>query len=216
MVMKVYGSLVSSNVVRVLVCLEEAGAEYELVPIDFAAGEHKSPAHLARNPFGQVPVLQDGDLILFESRAISRYILRKHKSTCVDLLKVVNLQESALVDQWLEVEAQKYDPAVSPIVFQLLVLPMLGGVCDQAVVDAALPKLEKVLDVYEARLSKSKYLAGDSVTLADLSHVPLTYYFMGTPYASIMESYPNVKKWWEALMARPAMKKVAATLSTSA
>jgi glutathione S-transferase len=47
--MKVFGSAMATSVARVLVCLEEVGAEYELVPMDFATAEHKSPAHLARN-----------------------------------------------------------------------------------------------------------------------------------------------------------------------
>ncbi|GJN31876.1 hypothetical protein PR202_gb20331 [Eleusine coracana subsp. coracana] len=55
---KVFGSAMSTNVVRVLVCLEEVGAEYEVVNIDFQAKEHKSPEHLPRNPFGQIPAFQ--------------------------------------------------------------------------------------------------------------------------------------------------------------
>lgn len=46
---KVYGPAMSWNIARVLVSLEEAGVEYKVVSVDFAAGEHKSPAHLARN-----------------------------------------------------------------------------------------------------------------------------------------------------------------------
>ncbi|VAH13981.1 unnamed protein product [Triticum turgidum subsp. durum] len=61
---KVFGPAMSTNVARVLVCLEEVGAEYEVVDIDFKAMEHKSPEHLVRNPFGQIPAFQDGDLLL--------------------------------------------------------------------------------------------------------------------------------------------------------
>ncbi|CAD6231346.1 unnamed protein product [Miscanthus lutarioriparius] len=65
MAMKVYeyGPAMSTNVARVLVCLEEVGAEYDVVPVDMTTSEHKSPAHVARNHFGQVPAFQDGDLI---------------------------------------------------------------------------------------------------------------------------------------------------------
>jgi hypothetical protein len=58
--MKLYGATVSWNVTRCVVALEEAGAEYQIVPIDFATAEHKSPEHLARNvrtpPAGDRPV----------------------------------------------------------------------------------------------------------------------------------------------------------------
>jgi len=95
-------------VARVLVCLEEVGAEYEVVDVDFHTVEHKGPEHLARNPFGQVPAFQDGDLMLFQSRAISRYVLRKYRTPDDDgtnLLRDGDLQGSALVDAWLDVEA---------------------------------------------------------------------------------------------------------------
>ncbi|KAJ3703840.1 hypothetical protein LUZ61_007545 [Rhynchospora tenuis] len=208
---KLYGMPMATCTMRVLLCLEEVGAKYELVPISMPTGEHKSPAHLARNPFGQIPALEDGDLTLFESRAIARYVLRKFKGQGPDLLKEGNLSESAMVDVWLDVEAHQYNPAISPIVYQSLILPrMYGGTPDQSIIDTNLEKLKKVLDVYEARLSKSKYLAGDFFSLADLSHFSYTKYFMATPYASVFDSYPHVKAWWEDFTSRPAFKKVAA------
>ncbi|XP_066364902.1 probable glutathione S-transferase GSTF2 [Miscanthus floridulus] len=103
--MKLYGATVSWNVTRCVLALEEAGAEYQIVPIDFATAEHKSPDHLARNPFGQVPAFQDGDLHLWESRAICKYVARKHKP---NLLREGNLKESAMVDVWLEAEANQH------------------------------------------------------------------------------------------------------------
>ncbi|XP_010904820.1 probable glutathione S-transferase GSTF1 [Elaeis guineensis] len=212
---KVYGPPMSTCTARVISTLEEMGAEYEVVPIDFEAGEHKQPPHLARNPFGQVPAFEDGDLMLFESRAIARYVARKYKSSGPDLLREGNLQESAMVDLWLEVESQQYNPAIAPIVYQCLVIPMRGGVADQKLIDANVEKLGKVLDVYEDHLSKTKYLAGDFFSLADLSHLPYTHYFMATPYASLFESRPHVQAWWQDLSSRPAVRKTAAAMPTS-
>ncbi|KAJ3702023.1 hypothetical protein LUZ61_005728 [Rhynchospora tenuis] len=203
---KVYGSTKSTNVPRVLVCLEEVGAEYEMVPVDYDTGELKSPAHLARNPFGQIPAFQDDDLVLFESRAISRYILRKYKS---DLLREDNLKEAALVNVWVDVEYGQYNGLAGAITYNVIVKPMLGQAIDQQVVDANLEKLKKVLEVYEARLLQCKYLAGDFISFADLSHFPSTYYLMSTQYKSVLDSYPHVKAWWEAIMARPSVKKIA-------
>ncbi|KAL6615306.1 hypothetical protein ACP70R_037576 [Stipagrostis hirtigluma subsp. patula] len=194
---KVFGLKMSTNVARVLVCLEEVGAEYEVVDIDFLAKEHKSPEHLARNHRSARSQLafQDGDVVLFESRAISRYVLRKYsKSAGVDLLREGNLEEAAAVDVWTEVEAQQYNPAVAPIVYECLIHPAMFGVpTNQKLVDECVEKLRKVLDVYEARLSKHRYLAGDFLSFADLSHFAYTHYLMGTPYASLFDSYPRVK-----------------------
>lgn len=63
--MKVHGWAMSPFVSRALLCLEEAGVGYELVPMSRYAGDHHRPDHLAMNPFGQVPVLEDGDLTVF-------------------------------------------------------------------------------------------------------------------------------------------------------
>ncbi|GJN31875.1 hypothetical protein PR202_gb20330 [Eleusine coracana subsp. coracana] len=92
-----------------------------------------------------------------------------------------------MVDVWTEVEAHQYNPAISPIVYECLVNPAMKGLpTNQKVVDESLDKLKKVLEVYEARLSKTKYLAGDFVSFADLNHFPYTYYFMATPHASVV------------------------------
>ncbi|KAL6594708.1 hypothetical protein ACP70R_048446 [Stipagrostis hirtigluma subsp. patula] len=203
---KVYGWAVSPFVARALLCLEEAGVEYELVPMSRAAGDHRRPEHLARNPFGQVPVLEDGGLTLFESRAIARHVLRKYKP---ELLGGGDLAASATVDVWLEVEAHQHHPAAGAVVKECVVSPLLGGAPDQAVVGENVEKLRRVLEVYEARLGRSRYLAGDLVSLADLSHFPIMRYFMDTEHAALVEALPRVKAWWEELAARPAARKVA-------
>ncbi|KAF8660594.1 hypothetical protein HU200_057620 [Digitaria exilis] len=164
MAMKVYGPAASTNVARVLVCLEEVGAEYELVPVDMPSGEHKSPAHVARN-----------------------YILRKGGS---DLLRESNLSESAMVDVWLEVEKAHFSSAMSPIIFQTFVVPkFMGGKTDTKIVEENLTKLKTALE--------HKYLAGDFVSLADISHLP------------VLDAYPHVKAWIAEVMDRPSVKKVA-------
>jgi len=92
---------------------------------------------------------------LIDSRAISRHVLRKYKTAEVDLLRESNLQESALVDVWLEVEARQYDPAITPIIYQHYLVPMRGGTPDQKLIGECIEKMKKVLGVYEARLSES-------------------------------------------------------------
>jgi glutathione S-transferase len=137
-------------------------------------------------------------------------VLRKYKSAYGDdLLRENNLTESTMVDQWLDVEAHHYDPIVFPISYNSFVLPKIGGTGDQKIIDTNLEKLKKILEVYEERLSKTKYLAGDFVSLADLSHFAATYYFMASPYANLFDNYPHVKAWWENLMSRPSLNKAA-------
>ncbi|KAF8660579.1 hypothetical protein HU200_057604 [Digitaria exilis] len=205
--MKLYGWVVSPWMGRVRVCLEEAGVEYEVVPMSRSGGDHRRPEHLARNPFGEIPVLEDGDVTLYQSRAIARYVLRKYKP---ELLKEGDLEGSATVDMWMEVEAHHVEPALWPIIRHCIIGPYVGRPRDQAFVDECLGKLRAVLPVYEARLSASKYLAGDDVTAADLCHFGFMRYFMACEYAGVVDEYPRVKAWWDALLARPSVKKVIA------
>jgi len=210
---KIFGASMSTCTARVLTCCIEKEAEYELVPVNMQVGEHKQPAFLAKNPFGQIPALEDEDLTIFESRAIVGYISHKYKDQGTDLIRHGNIKETALVANWVEVEAQHYNPPISAIVAQLIFMPMFGKTPDQAIIAAEAEKLGKVLDVYEARLSKNKYLAGDFFSLADLNHFPYTYYMMKTDQASLINSRPHVKAWWEAVSSRPAFKKVAAGMA---
>ncbi|KAG2588790.1 hypothetical protein PVAP13_5NG252681 [Panicum virgatum] len=153
--------------------------------------------------------------MLFQSRTISRYVLRKYRTPDDDgtnLLRDGDLQGSALVDAWLDVEALQYEPAVHAVFVQHRVVPSLGGTPDEKAIGENVEKLRKVLEVYEARLGERRYLAGDAVSLADLSHFPYTHYFMGMPYAAVFDAFPRVRAWWQDLVARPAVRKVAAMM----
>ncbi|KAG2697403.1 hypothetical protein I3760_07G103500 [Carya illinoinensis] len=207
--LKLYGLPMSTNTTRVMACLHEKGVDFELVPVDLFGGENRQPPFLAKNPLGRIPVLEDGDLTLFESRAITAYVAEKFKETGTDLLRLQNPKEAALVKVWLEVESHHFDPAITPIMFEHFVAPILGKTPDQAAIDASLEKLGKVLDVYESKLSCTKYLAGEFFSLADLHHHASTHYFMKTPWASFVNDRPNVKAWWECISSRPAFMKVA-------
>ncbi|KAE8657671.1 Glutathione S-transferase F13 [Hibiscus syriacus] len=200
MTMKLYGLAMSTCTSNVIGCLHEHGAEFELVPVNLQNGEHKQPAFLAKNPFGQIPALDDGDLTLFGS-------------SC-DLLRSQNPKEAALVKTWMEVESQQFRPAISPIFYQSIIVPiMYGGSPNQTIIDETSAKLGKVLDVYEKRLSSNKYLAGDFYSLADLHHLSYIYYLMKTPYGKLINERPRVRAWWEDISSRPAFKKVAADLT---
>ncbi|GKV20329.1 hypothetical protein SLE2022_273950 [Rubroshorea leprosula] len=208
MVVKVYGPVKAACPQRVLACLLEKGVEFEIVHVDLESGEHKMPDFLVRQPFGQVPAIEDGNFKLFESRAIIRYYAAKYADRGTDLLGK-SLEEKALVDQWLEVEAHNFNELVYTLVLQLVVLPRMGKLGDLALAHSCEQKLEKVMDVYEQRLSKSRYLAGDSFTLADLSHLPAIRYLMNDAgMAHLITERKNVNAWWENISSRPAWKKL--------
>ncbi|KAL3715219.1 hypothetical protein ACJRO7_007023 [Eucalyptus globulus] len=207
MVVKVYGPDYA-NPKRVPVCLIEKGVEFETVPIDIFKDENKAPEFLKLQPFGSVPVIQDGDYTLFESRAIARYYAQKYKHQGTDLLGK-KIEETGLVEQWLEVEAQCYSPPITDLIYKIVFDPIRGLTPDPKLIKESEDKLCKVLDIYEERLSKSKYLAGDFFSLADLSHLSLTQYLMGKMGKEyLIRDRKHVSAWWDDISSRPSWKKV--------
>ena len=107
------------------------------------------------------------------------------------------LSKQAMVDQWCEVESQSFGPPYSIIVFQILVLPMLGVKSDEVVVENTL------FDVYEDRLSKSKYLACDFFSLVDLQHLSCVHLLInGSGKVDLIASRKHINSWWKDIFAR--------------
>ncbi|GAB2287480.1 Belongs to the GST super [Dionaea muscipula] len=211
MVVKVFGALKSVCSQRVLACLIELGEDFEVINVDLDSDEHKQPHFLLRQPFGQVPAIEDGDFKLFESRAIIRYLATKHQERGAKLLGTT-VEERALVDQWLEVEAHNFNDCVFNLALQLMILPRIlgkGHQTDLAIVRTYDAKLDKVLDVYDRHLSKNRYLAGGSFTLADLSHLPATMALVeDLGRAHFITGRKNLNAWWQDISSRPAWKRV--------
>ncbi|KAI4349638.1 hypothetical protein L6164_010202 [Bauhinia variegata] len=203
---KVHGSPVSTATMRVTACLYEKQLEFEFVPVDMANQQHKKEPYLSLNPFGQVPAFEDGDLKLFESRAITNYIVHQYADQGTELISR-DLKKMAITGVWLEVESQQHDPPASKLVWELGIKPLFGIPTDPKAVEENEAKLGAVLDIYEKRLSQSKYLAGDCFTLADLHHLPSLKYLMNSEAKKLYESRPHVSAWVADITARPAWSK---------
>ncbi|KAL2653015.1 hypothetical protein R1flu_021143 [Riccia fluitans] len=197
MAIKIYGSFRSPFVMAVALAVYEKEQEFELLMMNI-----KSPEYMNNfNPFGKIPSYQDEDITLFESRAIMRYVATKFEGQGAPLLGST-FSEQALCNQWLEVNGHSFTPAIVEMAFSK---------ADTESSKLAFEKFEKVLDVYEARLSVSKYLAGDSYTLADLAHTPLFHIFMAVSddeKKKCLTSRPHLHAWIQDISSRPAWKKV--------
>ena len=99
--MKLYGHPISATTHQVLTLLAEKGHAAELVVVDVMAKEHKGQAHLARHPFGHIPVLDDNGFSLYETHAILRYLDRKLTDRP---LTPKDARDCARMDQWLCIE----------------------------------------------------------------------------------------------------------------
>lgn len=109
----------------------------------------------------------------------------------------------------MEVEAHQFNGPASVLVYESVFKPAFGKAADEDLVRTQCEKLNKVFDVYEERLSQSKYLAGDFFSLADLHHLPCLHYIMGSPHSGLIKSRKHVYAWWEDISSRPAWTKIA-------
>ncbi|XP_051118499.1 glutathione S-transferase-like [Andrographis paniculata] len=204
---KVHGHPFSIAAQRVLLCLAEKGLEYESVHIDLTTGQQKEEPFISLNPFGQVPGFEDGDLKLFESRAITHYIAHAYADKGTPLIDH-DVKKMAIIGVWIEVESQKFEAAGSKLNFEIVVKPLKGMTPDEDVAEQLKGQLGKVLDVYEARLAESKYLGGDNYSLADLHHIPVINSLLKTKYKTVFEERPHVSAWVANILGRPATQKV--------
>ncbi|KAJ6529608.1 glutathione S-transferase [Mycena capillaripes] len=197
-ILKLYGASIASCTRRVATVLHELKVPFELIEVDYMNNEHKTPVFLEKQPFGQVPYIDDDGFILYESRAICRYIAARYPASG---LMPTEPKEYALFEQAASVEVTNFDPSASKAGVQLN-QKKLGWPYDQAIVDEQLPILDKKLEAYEAILSRHRYLAGDKLTLADLFHIPYAPYVALS--GDIMTRRPNLARWYNELVSRPS------------
>ncbi|KAG0613459.1 hypothetical protein M758_6G104400 [Ceratodon purpureus] len=170
------------------------------------ARQHLSPAYKSKQIFGVVPYLEDGDLAVFESRAIAKYFAEKYDAKCNLLGKT--LKERAIINTWMESEAHNFNPAVAPMIKELFLSMVFKKPANQELISTSLTNLNSVLDVYEIHLSKNKYLAGENYTLADANHTPYMEKVRTMDvFKGILDSRPHLAAWVSDITSLPAFKK---------
>ncbi|KZP20623.1 glutathione S-transferase [Athelia psychrophila] len=211
MVLKLYGSPISTCTKRVAVVLKEKekNVPFEFIAIDFRKGEHKAPDFVAKQPFGQVPFIDDDGFILYESRAIGRYIATKYASQGPALIPLGDLKANALFEQAASSEQANFDALAHVLSYEKWFKKMIGQEADEAV-----SKLGGKLDAYEVILSKQAYVAGNEVTLADLFHLPYGAKVKEI-FPELFSSRPHVAGWFENLESRPSWQGVKDVITSS-
>ncbi|MQM17271.1 hypothetical protein Taro_050240, partial [Colocasia esculenta] len=117
----------------------------------------------------------DGQETLFESRAICRYLVEKYANRGNRTLLGRDSLERLSIEQWLKSEEHSFDPPSWTLVLYLAYAPAMRPTQDDITMESE-RRLSKVLDVYDQRLADHRFLAGDEFTLADLFHLPNSYY----------------------------------------
>lgn len=189
--MKLYFHPVSGHAHRARLFLSLIGAEVELVQLDLAKGEHKSAEHLARDRFGQVPVLEDDGVVVADSNAILVYAAKKFGRT--DWLPEDPVG-AARVQRWLSVAAGHI--AFGPAAARLITIFKAGFNPDEVI-----QRAHGILTLIEAELEGRAWIAADQPTVAD---VALYSYIARAPEGNVdLSAYPRVRDWLSRIEALP-------------
>lgn len=196
-----FGQPASTCTRKVLTVLAETNTPYELTVVELGKGEHKAAPHLARQPFGQIPVIEDDGFRLFESRAIARYLDEKAGGP----LTPKTIREHALMNQWLSVEQSNFSPAIMKFVYHYA----FNRPQEEAVLASANKMVETTLGAISNSLADAPYLAGNQFTIADIGYMPYLEYTINSPLRGTYEKFPHVISWWNRISERPSWRKVA-------
>ncbi len=198
----VHGVPGSPYVRAALIGLEEKAADYRIAGLDPRAS--KSPEHLARHPFGRMPVLEHGDFRLYETQAILRYLDRILPAPP---LTPTDARAEARMNQVIGItDAYVMHDISSPIVFQRLIAPQFGMPVDEARVAAALPKAKVCIDELGRLLGDQPFMAGEAVSIADLLLAAHLAFIPGVDECrAMLATQPNLQAWLDRMNTRPSM-----------
>ncbi|KAF0813147.1 Disulfide-bond oxidoreductase YfcG [Andreprevotia sp. IGB-42] len=182
---------------RVELLLSLLGLPYELVDVDLTRGAHKTPAFLQLNPFGQVPVLDDNGTILADSNAILVYLALRYGN-----------------GQWLPADAvgaaqvqRWFSAAAGPIAHAVGAarrITVFGAKLDA---EKLIASSHALLQVMEAELAQQPWLAGSSITLADIACYS---YVAHAPEGNVsLADYPQLRAWLARIEALPGFVPMA-------
>jgi glutathione S-transferase len=190
--MHLYRNAISGHCHRVELLLSILGVAYEPVEVDLRAGAHKRPEFLALNPFGQIPVLRDGDVVLADSNAILVYLARRYDTSGQWLPS--DPVGAARVQRWLSVAAGPL--AFGPAAARRICL--FSTTQDPAAAQTIATGLLRVMD---STLASDPYLVGAAPTIADLA---LYAYTARAPEGGVeLAAYVSVNAWLRRVEALP-------------
>ena len=204
--MKLYHHPFSSNARKAVMTALMLGSDVELIVVDLPKGEQKKPPFVALNPNAKVPVLVDGDLVLWESCAIMAYLADKHGPTP---LYPAELRARADVNRWMYWAIAHWTPPIGALNYENFLKPMFGlGERDDSAVARADREIATFGAILDAHLAGRTWISGDAVTLAD---VAVACPLMTTAPAKLpVTAFANVQRWFARVQQLPAWKETSA------
>ena len=204
--MKLYG-FGPTRSLRALWGLKELGLEFEFIPVNLQAGEHKRPEFLTLNPAGKVPVLVDGDLVLTESAAIVLYLAEKYPEK---KLMPAKLDQRAQVYRWVMFAMTELEQPLWRMAKHTFLYPENKRLPQD--IDLARDDFTAMAAVLERHMKGRQYIVGDHVTAADC----VTAYLMDWANEHhLLDSFPDLKAYLQRMYQRTAApQRIAEALAT--
>ena len=192
----------SPNPMKVALFLEEAGMPYEVVPVDTRKGEQHEPAFMAINPNAKTPAMTDDEAVLFDSNAMLLYLAEKSGR----FLPPDTPADRAQMYSWLMFVAT----GIGPYTGQNVHFKHYAPEPKEYAVNRYDFEAWRHWSILDARLSKGRYLLGDTYTLVDMA---VWGWARAVPFAlggDAWEKLPNVKRLLDEINARPAAQRAEA------
>lgn len=200
-----YGPLFSTYLRSARLALEEKGVAYRVEDVNMRRLAHKRPEHLARHPFGKVPVFEHDGFTLYETAAILRYVDEAFDGPA---LQPETPQARARMTQVIGViDAYAYPALVAGILLPRLRAQTIRKEPDQAALSEAMVASRTCLAALEAALDENAFFGGAAISLADLHLMPIYDYFTQTPEGdALLPETPGLSRWWSEVSRRPSLQ----------
>lgn len=198
--LKVWGRKNSSNVQKVMWACGEMKVPVNRIDLGGPFGGDKEPPYLALNPNGLIPTIEDGDLVLWESNTILRYLTAKHD---MGGLYPADLRERANADRWMDWQLTTAGSAITPLFMQLI--RTAADKRDAKIIEDSRVKTGNVLKIFDAHLAKNDYAAGKRFTMGDIPLSIVVYRWY--QFAVERPNLPALKAWYDRIAARPAFQE---------
>ena len=204
--LRLYGADYSVYVRIARLALQEKGVVYDLVPVDIFAKDGIPASHLARHPFGKIPVFQHGDLDLYETGAITRYVDEAFDGPA---LQPTDTKARARMNQIISIaDGYVYPHLVWGLYVECMEKPTRGEVPDADRVEKARGVARISLDVLAGLLSAQRWMCGDRLTLADLYLAPMIAYALEVPeLREMFAEHRNLVDWWKRVTALDSFRE---------
>ncbi|MFJ3484339.1 glutathione S-transferase family protein [Pseudomonas sp. NPDC090202] len=206
--LKIWGRKNSSNVRKALWIAEELGLNYESINAGGAFGINDQPEYLAKNPNGVVPMIEDGDFVLWESNAIVRYLAAQYGTDAG--LYPVDAKVRAQADKWMDWTTSTFAGPFRTVFWGVLRTPAEQQ--DWHQINVAKVTIEGMLRIVDKTLASQPYLSGETFGMGDIPLGSFIYAWFEMPIERI--ELPNLQAWYARLQQRPAYRTAVMTALT--